>query len=58
MFSLTACCVGAQDISFVKSMTAPPSGIRLVCEALCVLKGIKPQRIVDPSGTGNRRLPV
>ena len=33
-------------------MTAPPNGVRLVTEALCVLKGIKPQRTPDPTGTG------
>lgn len=33
-------------------MTSPPMGVRLVCEAVCVLKGIKPQRIADPGGTG------
>lgn len=28
-------------------MKNPPSGIRLVLEALCVLKGIKPERTTD-----------
>lgn len=31
-------------------MKAPPPGVRLVMEAVCVLKGIKPERITDPSG--------
>lgn len=37
------------DISVVKTMKSPPAGVRLVCEALCVLKGIKPDRINDPA---------
>jgi dynein heavy chain len=41
------------DIAVVKSMKSPPAGVRLVCEALCVLKGIKPDRINDPS-TGRK----
>ena len=41
------------DIAVVKTMKSPPAGIRLVCEALCVLKGIKPDRINDPS-TGRK----
>ena len=43
-----------QDITIVKTMKAPPVGIRLVCEAVCVLKGIKPERIPDPSGSGKK----
>ena len=31
-------------------MKSPPPGVRLVMEAICVLKGIKPERINDPSG--------
>jgi len=42
------------DISVVKSMKSPPAGVRLVCESLCVLKGIKPDRINDPGGTGKK----
>lgn len=31
-------------------MKAPPSGVRLVMEAVCVLKGLKPERVTDASG--------
>jgi len=31
-------------------MKSPPPGVRLVMEAICVIKGIKPERITDPSG--------
>lgn len=31
-------------------MKSPPPGVRLVMEAICVIKGIKPERVTDPSG--------
>ncbi|KAG5305945.1 DYH3 protein, partial [Pseudoatta argentina] len=37
------------DITIVKSMKSPPAGVRLVTEAVCVLKGIKPDRVQDPT---------
>ncbi|GFR03643.1 dynein heavy chain 7, axonemal [Trichonephila clavata] len=40
------------DITVVKSMKSPPAGVKLVMEAICVLKGVKPDRIPDPAGTG------
>ena len=43
-----------QDITVVKSMKSPPNGVRLVMEAICVLKGIKADRIPDPSGSGKK----
>ena len=33
-----------QDISLVKSMANPPSGVRLVMEAICILKVSDPSR--------------
>lgn len=33
-------------------MKSPPDGVKLVMEAVCILKGIKPGRIPDPSGSG------
>lgn len=36
----------------VKSMKSPPAGVKLVMEAICILKGSKPDRIPDPSGSG------
>ena len=44
----------AQDITLVKSMKSPPAGVRLVMEAICVLKGIKADKIQDPSGSGKK----
>ncbi|XP_013422101.1 dynein heavy chain 7, axonemal isoform X2 [Lingula anatina] len=43
-----------QDITLVKSMKSPPYGVKLVMESICVLKGIKPERIPDPSGSGKK----
>ena len=40
------------DISMVKSMKNPPSAVKVVMEAICVMKNIKPARIKDPSGSG------
>ncbi|CAM5089785.1 unnamed protein product [Natator depressus] len=44
----------AQDITVVKSMKSPPSGVKLVMEAICILKGIKSDKIPDPSGSGKK----
>jgi dynein heavy chain len=44
-----------QDITVVKTMKSPPNGVKIVMEAICVLKGVKPDRIPDPSGSGQFR---
>lgn len=38
----------------MKTMKSPPSGVKLVMEAVCILKGVKPDRIPDPSGSGKK----
>lgn len=38
----------------VKSMKSPPSGVKLVMEAICILKKIKADRVTDPSGSGKK----
>ncbi|XP_043945444.1 dynein axonemal heavy chain 3 [Protopterus annectens] len=40
------------DITVVKSMQQPPGPVKLVMESICVMKGIKPERKPDPSGSG------
>ncbi|KAI9141391.1 dynein heavy chain and region D6 of dynein motor-domain-containing protein [Paraphysoderma sedebokerense] len=40
------------DIDLVKSMKNPPEAVKLICEAVCVMKDLKPERIPDPSGSG------
>lgn len=41
-----------QDITLVKSMKNPPAAVKLVMEAICVMKNVKPVRIKDPAGSG------
>lgn len=40
------------DIAVVKTMKSPPKGIKLVMEAICILKDVKPERVPAPSGIG------
>lgn len=40
------------DITMIKSMSNPPALVKLVMESVCVMKGIKPERKPDPSGSG------
>ena len=40
------------DIDLVKSMKNPPDGVKLVMEAVCVMKDLKPEKIPDPTGSG------
>lgn len=35
-------------------MKNPPSGVKLVMAAICVMKDMKPEKITDPSGTGGK----
>uniref|UniRef100_A0A3Q3KEU7 Dynein axonemal heavy chain 7 n=1 Tax=Monopterus albus TaxID=43700 RepID=A0A3Q3KEU7_MONAL len=43
-----------QDITVLKSMKSPPTAVKLVMEAICILKGIKPDRVPDPTGSGKK----
>lgn len=38
----------------MKSMKNPPSVVKLVMSAVCVMKGIKPDMVVDPAGSGKK----
>ncbi|TPX35722.1 hypothetical protein SmJEL517_g02025 [Synchytrium microbalum] len=40
------------DVDLVKTMKNPPDGVKLVMEAVCTMKDIKPEKIPDPSGSG------
>lgn len=42
------------DITEVKSMKSPPAGVKLVMAAVCVMKDVKPDKINDPAGTGQK----
>ena len=35
-------------------MMNPPAGVKLVMSAVCVMKDIKPEKINDPAGTGQK----
>jgi len=41
-----------QEISEIKAMRNPPRGVKVVMEALCVVKKVNPIRVPDPSGSG------
>ncbi|XP_071052662.1 dynein axonemal heavy chain 7-like isoform X1 [Onthophagus taurus] len=40
------------DITIVKTMKNPPKGVKLVMEAICVVKDVKPDKVPAPSGIG------
>lgn len=40
------------DITVVKSMQNPPGPVKLVMESICIMKGMKPERKPDPTGSG------
>ncbi|XP_054630913.1 dynein axonemal heavy chain 7-like [Dunckerocampus dactyliophorus] len=42
------------DITVVKSMKNPPSGVKLVMSAVCVMMGKTPDKIADPAGSGKK----
>lgn len=40
------------DITIVKTMKSPPLGVKIVMEAVCILKEVKPEKVPNPSGMG------
>lgn len=42
------------EINEVKALAKPPIGVKIVCEAVCVMLGIKPVRIPDPEDSSKR----
>ncbi|XP_072525468.1 dynein axonemal heavy chain 12 isoform X2 [Salminus brasiliensis] len=44
------------DVTIVKSMKNPPSGVKLVMAAVCVMKDIKPEKISDPAGPAGQKI--
>ncbi|XP_052285538.1 dynein axonemal heavy chain 12-like isoform X2 [Dreissena polymorpha] len=44
------------DITIVKSMKSPPSGVKIVMAAVCVMKNIQPEKIADPDKPGQKIL--
>lgn len=39
----------SNDITFVKSMKSPPKPVKLVMEAVCIIKDVKPEKVPDPT---------
>ncbi|XP_022244308.1 dynein heavy chain 7, axonemal-like [Limulus polyphemus] len=44
------------DVTVVKSMKNPPSAVKLVMAAVCVMRDIKPEKINDPAGSSQKIL--
>ena len=44
----------SSDITVMKSMKSPPTGVKLVMEAICIMKDVKPVKIPDPAGSGKK----
>jgi dynein heavy chain len=42
------------DMDEVKAMKSPPAGVKLVMEAVCVMRDTKPEKIQDPGGSGKK----
>ncbi|KAJ3193186.1 Dynein heavy chain 7, axonemal [Irineochytrium annulatum] len=42
------------DITVLKSMKSPPPAVKLVMEAICIMKDIKPVKVPDPAGSGKK----
>jgi dynein heavy chain len=42
------------DITMIKSMKSPPAGVKLVMEAICIMKEVKPVKVPDPAGSGKK----
>ncbi|CAH0557250.1 unnamed protein product [Brassicogethes aeneus] len=40
------------DITIVKTMKNPPKGVKLVMEAVCIIKDVKPNKLPNPNGVG------
>ena len=40
------------DIAIVKKLGKPPAGVKLVMEAVCIMMGLKPQKVKNPEGKG------
>ena len=54
MHILPSCSFQPSDITIVKSMKSPPAGVKVVMAAVCVMKDLKPDKINDPAGTGQK----
>jgi len=42
------------DIDEVKNLQKPPGGVKLTLEALCIMFGVKPEKVADPDNPGKK----
>ncbi|KAL0223335.1 hypothetical protein P9112_002725 [Eukaryota sp. TZLM1-RC] len=49
-------CLKIKSIQEVANYKSPPAGVKLVMQAICVMLGVKPQRINDPSGVPGKKI--
>ncbi|KAL0210609.1 hypothetical protein RCL1_005045 [Eukaryota sp. TZLM3-RCL] len=49
-------CLKIKSIQEVANYKSPPAGVKLVMQAICVMLGIKPARINDPSGVPGKKI--
>ena len=40
----------ASDVAEVRALKNPPQSVKLVLEAVCVMKDVKPEKVADPKG--------
>lgn len=40
------------DITLIRTMKTPPGAVKIVMEGICILKDLKADKVVSPSGTG------
>ncbi|KAL0235780.1 hypothetical protein GEMRC1_002362 [Eukaryota sp. GEM-RC1] len=49
-------CLKIKSIQEVANYKSPPAGVKLVMQAICVMLGIRPNRINDPSGVPGKKI--
>lgn len=42
----------SNDVTLLRSMKNPPNAVKIVMEAVCIMKDVKPERVQNPSGLG------
>lgn len=42
--------IATGDIQLIRTMRTPPAGVKIVMEAICILKDVKPEKIPNPAG--------
>ena len=42
------------DITEVKALKSPPAGVKLVMEAVCIMRGVAPKKVQDPANPAKK----